>query len=251
MLLRISLGIAILAGLATLYFLQVPVKGKIDELTTNWQTAETAKATAQENEKKSKAAETKAKSELEVAKKDLNEKTAALDSTTARLNEQQTRANQLAADLTKTTAERNEAQQDLSAWKALGYTPDQIRNLRTQLAKTTEERDAITAENKILLRNSKQLQARLDKYESPEDKEVEMPPGLKGKVLAVDPKYDFVVLDIGGNQGAVERGKMLVSRDGKLVGAVRITRVEPNRSIANIIPEMKQGDLMEGDQVIY
>lgn len=251
MLLRISLGIAILAGLATFYFIQVPVKGRIDELTTNLQTAETERTTAQENERKAKAAENKAKTDLATTTRELNDKLAVLDSTTAKLNEQQTRANQLAADLTKTTAERNEAQQDLSAWKALGYTPDQIRNLRTQLAKTTEERDAIAVENKILLRNSKQLQARLDVYESPDEKDVEMPPGLKGKVLAVDTKYEFVVLDIGGNQGAVERGKMLVSRDGKLVGAVRITRVEPTRSIANIIPEMKQDVLMEGDQVIY
>ncbi|MCI0541510.1 MAG: hypothetical protein L0Z50_40445 [Verrucomicrobiales bacterium] len=251
MLLRISLGIAILAGLATFYFLQVPVKGRIDELTTNLQTAETERATAQDNERKAKAAETKARSELDTTKKVLDEKSSELDVTKAKLNEQQSRANQLAADLTKTTGERNEAQQELSAWKALGYTPDQIRNLRTQLAKTIEERDAISGENKILLRSNKQLQARLDNYESPEDKDPEMPAGLKGKVLAVDAKWDFVVIDVGGNQGAVERGKLLVSRDGKLIGAVRITRVEPNRSIANIIPEMKQGDLMEGDQVIY
>jgi hypothetical protein len=251
MLLRISLGIAILAGLAAFYFIQVPVKGKIDELTTNLQTAETERATAQDNERKAKAAETKAKSELTLAQKELNEKSSELDITKEKLNEQQTRANQLAADLTKTTAERNDAQQDLSAWKALGYTPDQIRNLRTQLTRTTEERDAIAGENKILLRNNKQIQARLDKYEGEMEKDPEMPAGLKGKVLAVDPKWDFVIIDVGGNQGAVERGKMLVSRDGKLVGAVRITRVEPNRSIANVIPEMRQSDLLEGDQVIY
>jgi hypothetical protein len=251
MLLRISLGIAILAGLATFYFLQVPVKGRIDELTVNLQTAESERATAQENEAKAKAAETKAKSDLEVTKKDLAEKTAAFDITAAKLNEQQTRANQLSEELTKTTGERNDAQQELSAWKALGYTPDQIRNLRTQLAKTTEERDAFVEENRILLRNNKQVQARLDKYEGGEERDPEMPAGLKGKVLAVDEKWDFVVIDVGGNQGAVERGKLLVSRDGKLIGAVRITRVEPNRSIANIIPEMKQADPKEGDQVVY
>jgi hypothetical protein len=32
---------------------------------------------------------------------------------------------------------------------------------------------------------------------------------------------------------------------------VRLTTVEPTRSIANIIPEMKQGDVMEGDVVFY
>ncbi len=251
MLLRISLGIAILAGLAALYFSQFTVKPELERLSTSLQTAETERGTAQENEKKAKSAENKAKTELETAKRELNDKSATLEATTARLNEQQNRANQLAADLTKTTADRNEAQQEVSRWRATGVNPDQIQAMRTQVTKLTEERDAISGENKILLRNGKQLQARLDKYEGGEEKDPDMPAGLKGKVLAVDPKYDFVVIDVGGNQGAVERGKLLVSRDGKLVGAVRITRVEPNRSIANVIPEMKQGDLMEGDQVLY
>jgi hypothetical protein len=251
MLLRISLGIAILAGLATFYFLQVPVKGRIDELTTNLQTAESERATAQENEAKAKAAETKAKSELEVTKKELTETGAALETTSAKLKEQQTRANQLSEELTKTTGERNEAQQELSAWKALGYTPDQIRDLRGQLAKTAEERDTFVEENKVLLRENKRLDARLATYEGDRDIDPPMPAGLKGKVLAVDSKWDFVVIDVGGNQGAVERGKLLVSREGKLIGAVRITRVEPNRSIANVIPEMRQADPMEGDSVVY
>jgi len=251
MLLRISLGIVILAGLGALYFSQFPVKQKIDTLTTDLQTAQNDKQTAQENERKARAEATKSRSDLDTTKKELNDKTATLESTTTKLNEQRSRADQLAADLTKTSAERNEAQQELAAWRATGTSPDQINSLRRQLAKTTEEREAISGENQILSRQNKQLHAQLAKYIGEDEKDPEMPAGLKGKVLAVDPKYDFVVLDIGGNQGAVERGKLLVSRDGKLVGAVRITRVEPNRSIANVIPEMKQGEVMEGDQVIY
>jgi hypothetical protein len=49
-----------------------------------------------------------------------------------------------------------------------------------------------------------------------------LPTGLRGKILAVDPKYDFVVLNIGEDQGAKERGVMMVDRDGKLLGKVRI-----------------------------
>src|SRR5205814_7435226 len=149
MLLRISLGIAILAGLGALYFAQVPVKQKIDTLTTDLQTATTEKQTAQDNERKAKADATKARSDLDTAKKELNDKSAALDSTTAKLNEQRSRADQLATDLTKTTAERNDAQQELAAWRATGTSPDQINNLKRQLAKTNEEREAIVGENQI------------------------------------------------------------------------------------------------------
>jgi hypothetical protein len=35
------------------------------------------------------------------------------------------------------------------------------------------------------------------------------------------------------------------------VGKVKIVSVEPNRSIANIMPGWKLGEIMEGDQVIY
>ena len=77
-----------------------------------------------------------------------------------------------------------------------------------------------------------------------------MPP-VTGKIVAVDPRYDFVVLDVGGNQGVVENGRLLVNRDGKLVAKVRVTKVEPNRSIANIMPDWKQAEIMEGDQVLY
>jgi hypothetical protein len=251
MLLRISLGIAILAGIGALYFSQMQLAPKITTLTGDLQTAQTERQTAQDNERKAKDDSKKARSELDVAKKDITEKSAALETTTAKLAEQQTRGNQLSVDLTKVTGERNDAQADLARWQAAGVTVDQIGTLKKDLAKVSEERDVITGENKILLREKNRLQTRLDIYEGDREKDPEMPAGLKGKVLVVDSKYDFVVIDIGGNQGAVERGKLLISRAGKLVGAVRITRVEANRCIANVIPEMKQAEVVEGDQVVY
>ena len=78
-----------------------------------------------------------------------------------------------------------------------------------------------------------------------------MPAGLNGRVVVVDPKYDFVVLNIGEKQGVVENGVLMVSRDSKLVAKVRITSVSPDRSIGNIMPGWKLGDVMEGDLVVY
>jgi hypothetical protein len=36
-----------------------------------------------------------------------------------------------------------------------------------------------------------------------------------------------------------------------LIAKVRISTVETNRSIANVLREWKQSDIMEGDQVLY
>ena len=81
--------------------------------------------------------------------------------------------------------------------------------------------------------------------------DVPLPAGLKGKILVVDPKWDFVVLDIGEAQGVLQNGVMMVSRNSKLVAKVKIMSVESNRSIANIIPNWKLGEVMEGDLVLY
>jgi multidrug efflux pump subunit AcrA (membrane-fusion protein) len=249
MLLRISLVIAILAGLATLYFSHVKVADRITTLTTERETAQGAQRTAEEQQRKAEKERRQAREDLDKANKTLADKTAALDATASKLAEQEKRANDEDEKLTKMTAERNEAQTDLAVWKQLGVTPDQIKGFKEQLNKADEERDNYLAENKIMLRRNNELKVKLSRYEGQEIEPAM--PGVTGKVLAVDPKYDFVVLNVGGNQGVVENGKLLVNRDGKLVAKVRVTKVEPTRSIANIMPDWKVADIMEGDQVVY
>jgi cell shape-determining protein MreC len=107
----------------------------------------------------------------------------------------------------------------------------------------------MSGENKVLARDNRQLRSRLEYFEGKKTR-VDLPIGLKGKVLAVDPKYEFVVLDVGTDQGALERGEMLINRSGRLVAKVRILSVQPNRSIANVLPEWKQAEIMEGDAAI-
>jgi len=84
----------------------------------------------------------------------------------------------------------------------------------------------------------------------PTDSEPALPIALKGKILAVDPKYDFVVLDIGAAQGVEERGALLVNRNSKLIAKVKVARVQQNRCIANIVADWKFDTVLEGDQVI-
>ena len=112
--------------------------------------------------------------------------------------------------------------------------------------------DAIEAlnEEKVVLQHTiTRLKTRLAIYEDP-DKNITMRADLKGKILVVDPKWDFVVLDIGEDQGIKEDGELLVNRDGKLVAKVKVTSVQKNRCIANVLPGWKLGELLEGDQVI-
>jgi hypothetical protein len=151
--------------------------------------------------------------------------------------------------LTKMTARADTAEQRLEQWRLLPP-PETIKGIILELAQTKKARDAVIAENKLLMASRDDLQRQLNNLVGNEEL-VALPTGLKGRVLAVDPKYDFVVLDIGDDQGAKERGEMMVNRQGKLIGKVRISSVQKDRCVATILPAWKRGEIMEGDQVIY
>ena len=159
------------------------------------------------------------------------------------------RADELAARVDKLTQERNDAQTELAKWKASGLTLEQITATIVENKKLVSENNGLKEENKVLGRRLTQTKAELDLLTGTIDK-VPLPPGLKGKIIAVDPKYEFVVLDIGEAQGVLKRGEMLINRSGRLVAKVRILSVEPNRCIANVLPNWKQGEPMEGDVAI-
>jgi hypothetical protein len=113
-----------------------------------------------------------------------------------------------------------------------------------------EDRVAVVEDEKrVLQRQLVRVNNELDVYRDP-NRPVQLPATLIGKILVADPKWDFVILSVGADQGAIQRGEMLVNRDGKLVAKVRITSVQKDRCIANVLPGWKLGDVLEGDQVI-
>lgn len=77
--------------------------------------------------------------------------------------------------------------------------------------------------------------------------------GLSGRVLAVNPAWNFVVLSLGDKNGVVNNAELLVKRGSQYIGKVRVTSVEPSTSIADIVANsVPQGtSISPGDNVIY
>jgi hypothetical protein len=107
---------------------------------------------------------------------------------------------------------------------------------------------AINSEKGIFQRRALALQHQLDEIIG-NDHPVILPADLKGKVVVVDPKWDFVVLNIGDKDGVQADGELLVSRNGKLVAKVKIRSIQGDRCIANVVPGWKLGEMFEGDDV--
>jgi cytoskeletal protein RodZ len=75
------------------------------------------------------------------------------------------------------------------------------------------------------------------------------PPGVSGKVTFVDNTWNFVVLDVGLDAGVVPNGELIVYRGKKFLGKIRVTRADPNDSVAEILPDLR-GNIQVGDAVL-
>ena len=100
----------------------------------------------------------------------------------------------------------------------------------------------------VLFHTIGRLTNELAKYIGPEEY-VKLRADLHGKILVVDPKWDFVVLNVGEDQGVISAGELLVSRQGKLIAKVIVRSVQKDRCIANLVPGWKIGEMTEGDDV--
>jgi len=250
MLLRISLIVALVAGIATFLLSHMQVATKITDLQTTLATTRNDLAASETAREKAVADAKAANERADRLDRELSDTKEALETQTARANQQEGRANRAETELNRTRGELTESQRNLAAWRALGIPVETVRERLVALDRATKENAAITEENKVLHKNLTATQARLARYEGGEDQPPEMTLSRTGKVLEVNADYDFVVVDLGSNDGAVLRGEMLVNRDGKLVAKVRFSRVEETQSVANVMSEWKQTDVQVGDLVL-
>ena len=249
--LRISLIIAVIAGLGIAVLNVVVVKDKIDTLVKDRNTQKSDKEIAQNDLRTTTAKLKTTETDLATTKETLKTTTEAKDKAEAEVADLTKKNTDLADNLKKTQQEREEARNELAAWKALGKPVEAVNKIIANFDDMQRRRDAALAESKVLMGKVRNLTAKINELIDPETDGPLMAAGLKGKVVAADPKYDFVVLDIGQKQGVVQYGRFLVNRNGKLVAKLKVQSVEPDRCIANVMPGWKLGEVVEGDQVIY
>jgi len=248
MLLRISLIVAILAGLGAGVVSYLEVSEKIPALRDQRDKEHDAKVSEIAAHDKTKKELKKTQVELASTQQELSDTKGERDKAVARAEAQSKRADELNDKLTKVTSERDDAQNSLAAYKATELSPDQIFKLSKNLKDARAEIEVVNGEKVVLMHTIGRLTNELAKYIGP-DNVVKLRADLRGKIVVVDPKWDFVVLNIGEDQGVISEGELLVSRQGKLVGKIIVRSVEKDRSIANLVPGWKLGEMIEGDEV--
>jgi hypothetical protein len=121
--------------------------------------------------------------------------------------------------------------------------PEQIVGAARQLKALQNELVAARKDNELLMRRVQRLASLVPD----EGGAVVLPADLKAKVVASDPKWHFIVLDAGEDQGVVEYGEVLLSRQGKLLAKAKVSRVHKDHCIANLVPGWEFTEVVEGD----
>ena len=228
------------------------VQGKIDNLSTDLANTQNTLSDAERELETAKKDQIAAQGKMADAQREANNAKTRLSKAESDLVDQRQRADGHEANANKLQAELVESRKFSASWDLFQQANGTQAQISQKLATFTEvnnQRANFLAENTILLSQIEKIGVELSRYTGTSVK-VSLPQNLHGTVTAVDAQFDFVVLDIGETQGAREHGELLVSRDEKLIGKLRILDVKKDHSIANILPDWKQGEIQTGDLVI-
>ena len=204
-----------------------------------WETADTNMKSAQKSEKvaKEELVEAKAKNQelsLQADKlsKDLDSTKSDLESTNSKL---------------KITSEQLQSYEE----GLKGKKPDELFQ---EINDLSEKVKVAEGEQKMLAAAKEKTEAELKKLR--EQVELTKPGGTKsvslsGRILAVNPTWNFVILDLGKNDQVVEGLTMVIYRGEKMIGKIKTVTVDAQTSVADVLPGTPATAIEVGDQVVY
>jgi len=206
---------------------------------TSWETAESGMKSAQ-------GAEKTAKDALVEAQAKNQQLSLSNDKLTKDLQSAKT-------DLDATNSKLKLASEQLQSFEEglKGKKPD---DLFKEISELTEKAKALEGE-KVLL-NSKMEKSEGELKKLREAMDMTKPGGTKsmslsGRVLAVNPTWNFVILDLGKNDQVVEGLNMVVYRGEKMIGKIKTVTVDAQTSVADVLPGTPATAIEVGDQVVY
>ena len=175
------------------------------------------------------------KTELASVKKQLEEAVAAKDKAAKMVDEgskeTKARITELEAKLTKEINQKLALENELKALKQQGPVvmsggkPLDVQTAQENVAKDLEE-------------------VNLEKI-------VVVPDGIpEGRVLSVDIDTEFVIVNLGEKDGIKQGNLLSVYRGKEYLGDIRITRVQPEMSAADLVPPFSAQLVRKNDQVV-
>ena len=190
-----------------------------------------------------------------------------LKTTEENLTEQKAKNQELSLQADKLSKDLDSAKSDLESTNSkLKVTAEQLQSYEEGLkgkkpAELFQEINDLSEKVKVAEGEQKLLTAAKEKSETElkklrEQVEMTKPGGTKsislsGRILAVNPTWNFVILDLGKNDQVVEGLTMVIYRGEKMIGKIKTVTVDAQTSVADVLPGTPATAIEVGDQVVY
>ena len=147
----------------------------------------------------------------------------------------------------KVTAEQLQAFEESLKGKKPDELFQEINDLSEKVKVAESEQKMLTAAREKSESELKKLKDQLEMTKPGGTKSI----SLSGRILAVNPTWNFVILDLGKNDMVVEGLTMVIYRGEKMIGRIKTVTVDAQTSVADILPDTPARAIEVGDQVVY
>jgi myosin heavy subunit len=195
---------------------------------------------------------TRLQEELTRAKDDLASATSTHQTLTQSVEDREKEITRLNEELTQAKSESSQTKNQVSV---LQNERDTMKRQLTDLEKAKNE-----LESKVIELSSARPTIELDKVIVGTELTIPMagqadvlPVGTlgssDGQVVVINREYDFIVMNLGKNQGLTVGQEFQIVRDNQVLGRVKVEKVYDELSAAAILPNSQKDSIREGDVV--
>ncbi|MDA7908106.1 hypothetical protein N9C66_04260 [Akkermansiaceae bacterium] len=197
---------------------------------------------------------------LKLAQKEDSKAKAELASAEAKANELASTLDSIGGDLEIADAEKKKIDDAIDSLRAkfpgieLEEVPRVVKGLEDEEKKLVGEEEESSLVKKRLEDEVAKNLAETSRIVEKINQSIERVEGntFQATIVAVDNDWNFVVIGAGEKSGLTGDSKLLIQRNGRLLGKLLISKLEPNSAVADVEPgSLKNGvALQPGDQVI-
>ena len=129
----------------------------------------------------------------------------------------------------------------------------ELENLRTELKTQVVAPVINTDPANVSMEDRVDVNVAMDPMSAPSDWDntsTTSETNKEGRVLSVDEETEFVVINLGDKDGIARGAQLSVYRGDEYLGDIRVTRVQPEMSAADLIPPFSSRTVRKNDQVL-
>jgi hypothetical protein len=212
----------------------------VDIARANAQQAKDHLKKTEEELAKNKTGRKKTEDERDLLEKQIGETKAKTDDSVKQIADKKT-------ELEGVTARWAAAKEKVDQGGGLQELKRKLAELQQEKTNLDEEVGNLKQKTAIAVERTNQLVQRIDTMKTREAWQSQgiVEDSFRSRIRSVDNNWGFVVIDGGDRSGVVTGATLDVKRGGRVIGQLRVTNVEQNRAVADII----KGSVAEGESV--